>query len=605
MPLPTSSSSPELVPIETVFMERYNFDNRSKRRHSGSNHRRTLPLETLELFEQRDDDCFGRSDSNKPSQSLVEAITRKDWTAAALRAQRRPDGARVWETVLVRGQRTSLLPLHYACTLRPPVSFIRTLLDLAPETAKAKDLKGRLPLHWACDVAGSSPEVIDLLLAAHQDGACTQECKYGFLPLHIACFWEAQNDQSRGIANTKERALIVETLIEAFPKGIWYRDKKDWLPLHIASRTGTAAVVSVLLNFPAGAKDADQDGRLPIHLACLNSGKDKDVVAIIDALVKIHPKGLRQREQRFGFLPLHIACSTPSPSERVVELLLNHYPHAAREEDAFLSSPLHVAARANAPSSVISVLVQLYPDAVRLLDRDERLPLHWACHTDAPPEVIQTLLGPYPSGLLVEESKYGYTPLHIAVHRGANAEVVTTMVSCMPQAASITDASGALPIHIVCKRASTDDLPILKRLVKAYPKGIYVKDNMERMPIDLARKCNDNEVRSAMMKMLQERRAKRRGISNALCGSKPNATTQHPMESSNSKRNDDGSDQGSDSSNPGTCVICLEHRPTHILYPCGHACLCASCATNNLEHLNNVCPIGRCKFHKAVRVFGC
>ena len=36
-------------------------------------------------------------------------------------------------------------------------------------------------------------------------------------------------------------------------------------------------------------------------------------------------------------------------------------------------------------------------------------------------------------------------------------------------------------------------------------------------------------------------------------------------------------------SHDGTCVICLTDKATHVMVPCGHSGLCASCA-DELEH---------------------
>ena len=441
----------------------------------------------------------GLGASTSPTNSLVQAISQKDWKRAIQCIQRHPEQALLWDTVTSRGRRVHLPVLHYACTLRPPISIIRTILETYPEAARVKDSKGRLALHWACDAAGSSPDVIDMLLQANEDGAMTRERKYGFLPLHIACFYESKRPNSK-----KERTIIVERLIDAYPKGVWRQDKKKWLPLHIAARAGTADIVSLLLKYPSGAMDGDEDGRLPIHLACLNTGTEADVVKIVETLAQKHPESLKKREKKFGFFPLHIACSTSFSSRQLIEVLLSHYPHSVREEDHLMSSPLHVAARANAPLDVIRTLVNAYPDATRLLDKDERLPLHWACHVNASLAVIQTLLDPFSSGVLVEERKYGYTPLHITVQRDGDVNVLASLISPHPRVAAIPDNSGTLPIHVVCKKGSKSALPALKMLLDACPESIQMKDCFDKTPMNLAKLCEDQVIRTGMVQFLQD-----------------------------------------------------------------------------------------------------
>lgn len=54
----------------------------------------------------------------------------------------------------------------------------------------------------------------------------------------------------------------------------------------------------------------------------------------------------------------------------------------------------------------------------------------------------------------------------------------------------------------------------------------------------------------------------------------------------------------------GACVICLDNKATHVLIPCGHLALCNDCAKNRLSDLHNICPLGRCVFQDAIKVFG-
>jgi len=43
----------------------------------------------------------------------------------------------------------------------------------------------------------------------------------------------------------------------------------------------------------------------------------------------------------------------------------------------------------------------------------------------------------------------------------------------------------------------------------------------------------------------------------------------------------------------GFCVLCLDEKRTHILWPCSHVCLCASCAELLLRSKNMCCPLCR------------
>jgi hypothetical protein len=51
----------------------------------------------------------------------------------------------------------------------------------------------------------------------------------------------------------------------------------------------------------------------------------------------------------------------------------------------------------------------------------------------------------------------------------------------------------------------------------------------------------------------------------------------------------------------GECVVCLDRRNSHVLVPCGHRCVCASCA--ELVRTHGVCPICRTNIVWVCEVF--
>ena len=102
---------------------------------------------------------------------LFDAIETQQWDLAIDRVQHCPGETSQWGTVVVRNCSVQLLPLHYACTLKPPTRLIRALIEADPDTVMTADDSSRLPIHWAVDAAGSSPGVVNLLLDAYPRGA--------------------------------------------------------------------------------------------------------------------------------------------------------------------------------------------------------------------------------------------------------------------------------------------------------------------------------------------------------------------------------------------------------------------------------------------------
>jgi hypothetical protein len=81
-------------------------------------------------------------------------LQKEDWSLATVLLQSNPELAEAWHHVdrLYDGRYGgAALPIHAACALRPPPSFIEMLATLYPKGLLEKDKAfGRVPLHVAC-----------------------------------------------------------------------------------------------------------------------------------------------------------------------------------------------------------------------------------------------------------------------------------------------------------------------------------------------------------------------------------------------------------------------------------------------------------------------
>mmetsp|Transcript_26964 Transcript_26964/g.58459 ORF Transcript_26964/g.58459 Transcript_26964/m.58459 type:complete len:622 (-) Transcript_26964:146-2011(-) len=168
---------------------------------------------------------------------LNQLIMREDWGLAAMQCRMRPHLAGRWleRSGFFMGRHSaSVLPLHQAVALHPPVEMIQTLVLTYPAGIKSKETSfGRLPLHVACR-SGASPEAIECLLAYHPDGGREGDTLKR-IPLHYAL----KNDAG---------AEVVEQLLEAYPEGVKRSDHRGWIPLHVACSMGTElSIIEMLL----------------------------------------------------------------------------------------------------------------------------------------------------------------------------------------------------------------------------------------------------------------------------------------------------------------------------------------------------------------------
>ena len=86
---------------------------------------------------------------------LYEAIEKSEWDKAASLIN--SQDAATWVVRYERdaqGNKTSIqwrfLPIHSACALNPPASFLRKLVTAYPDGPRTLDDQGLLPLHHAC-----------------------------------------------------------------------------------------------------------------------------------------------------------------------------------------------------------------------------------------------------------------------------------------------------------------------------------------------------------------------------------------------------------------------------------------------------------------------
>lgn len=341
---------------------------------------------------------------------LFDAVESRQWGIAIERVLQHPHEASQWRITSLRGCPVRLLPLHLAVQLRPPARLIRALLQADVDSAMRPDCHSRLPLHWAVDEAGASPEVINILLEAWPGGAKRIESEFGFTPLHVHCY---QCNVTRDGPSEKDQLSITSMLIKANPEALSTPDKGGWLPIHVYARTGRSPKMLNLLfhAYPRGIRQCDQKGRQPLHLAMMNreSGEDAALhVPIIRHLIDLYPAALLMKEKRHAFLPLHVACSIPQ-SDSTIAFLMERYPDTVKQVDARSSLPLHLAIRAKAPSCIIKRILEAHASGAMSLDADGRIPLHFACKTAHSKATIKMLIGVYPGGVFVKENKYGYT----------------------------------------------------------------------------------------------------------------------------------------------------------------------------------------------------
>uniref|UniRef100_A0A7S1Z5L4 Uncharacterized protein n=1 Tax=Ditylum brightwellii TaxID=49249 RepID=A0A7S1Z5L4_9STRA len=251
--------------------------------------------------------------ASRKTKDLEHLISSEEWLLAHHRGQECPQEAKSWSIrpMLFGGELPSkVLPIHLACSLRAP------------------------------------DYVLSMLLAEYQKCAGKRESGYGRLPLHVAC----QSGASVG---------SIGILLEKYPEGPRTRDSLGRLPLHL-----------VCLGAPLSSLPSSSSSPSPAAppLQCTPSSWDS-CVSVVDALLAMYPEAAGKVDNQ-GQMPLHVACSAGAPVG-AIRLLIDAFPDAVTAETHKGSTPmLHAARLPNSPNKteIISTL-QFMTDVNRLGSR--------------------------------------------------------------------------------------------------------------------------------------------------------------------------------------------------------------------------------------------
>eukprot|EP00984_Skeletonema_dohrnii_P010611 scaffold4137_cov126-Skeletonema_dohrnii-CCMP3373.AAC.2 len=232
---------------------------------------------------------------------LHDLLRKEDWSLATELLESKPMLARKWHSVkrLYGGKfDAEVLPIHSACALCPPASFIQALAAIYPEGLLMKEKAfGRIPLHIACrSLADSS--VIKVLCDMEPRSVIERDslkrAALHYLIKNYNAFGQDDGEddedteddyfnQSTTNPNDNDKAadgivalnLLVETDIDC----VKVADHRGWIPLHVAcscsARQGMIRVMKMLIDWWPESVDVKTE-------------KNSDVFAIVEMAGKHH-----------------------------------------------------------------------------------------------------------------------------------------------------------------------------------------------------------------------------------------------------------------------------------------------------------------------------
>ena len=266
----------------------------------------------------------------------------------------------------------------------------------------------------------------------------------GGLPLLMACFYKASSD-------------VVRTLVQAYPPAsvmaIHLKTRCHFLPLHaLCKKEGETDSIRAVLEVPEGAASTrikDSGGRNPMSM--LDScGFDNE----IDLLVK----ELRQFDRQDVLDAMH--NDRPNNRRNDIKLVLERIQRTGFWRKVELLALAEYTQQPISPGNQ-SLLNQSTTTIVRIflsLQHCPRFAMEMAC-----------ILRP---NSLMQKDELGDLPLHIAT-RQLRDELIQKVLQAQPLAASIPDASRALPLQLYTTQRRVRSLKSLVRnLILAYPPAV-------------------------------------------------------------------------------------------------------------------------------------
>jgi ankyrin repeat protein len=194
--------------------------------------------------------------------------------------------------------------------------------------------------------------------------------------------------------------------------------------------------------------------------------------------------------------PLHLFArwgKSRRPNKDVVKMiaryLLEKYPDSASLLDSDFKSPLEIAIR-DSNLGVIEALFDHNPKLAATPFANGTLPLHYAIiEQDDATEAIKLIMDKSPN-CLEDENHHGMLSLHIAVWHGKHC-TIRFILEAFPEAASLRDMRGDLPLHTICNAAyglrllSRVAAKCLDLLLHSYPQAARTRDKDGNLPLHL------------------------------------------------------------------------------------------------------------------------
>ena len=279
-----------------------------------------------------------------------------------------------------------------------------------------------------------------------------------------------------------------QQLIDANPDLVKTADNNGKLPFHLAcSQKNIQTAKFLYQKYPESINIPANNGHYPLHTLLLVSHRDRleDTLEMLQFLLE-HDQGALSsiiRDIDGVTTALHIACQDPSESLEIVKLVFDAYPRAIYIEDDIGDSPIDVA-----PHETIEFLehqldLESQARQDRTPDSNGELPIHRALYNrDTSVGGIKLMMAANPASINVTNT-HGHNLLHIAC-QSSKLGTIKYLVGCDSDRDLLKtlDNNDNLPLHHACLGGNFDAITFI---IVQSTFGVTLQNSDEKIPIEL------------------------------------------------------------------------------------------------------------------------
>ena len=374
---------------------------------------------------------------------------------------------------------------------------LTTLLTKNPEHAQVIDKNNldQLPIHRAI-LKGASFELIEKLIEVYPDGLSHKD-QNNMTPLHYVCIYNFCLDKFyyklRHENISDSTGHVLKLVLTTRPLEAKETDNDGRTPLHVAAQSKACAdAIRELLKYHGdGAARRTKAGKLPLHYALENRASAEAVKVIIEA----YPNGIGESSLRKN--PLHCACENRASVE-TIQILVESYPAGVQEKSVESMLPIHLACANKQSLETIELLLHEWGESIYNRDINSRLPLHHALEKSCCDAVILHLIKTAPDTAKIS-GYYPHLPLHLAIEKIHSFDVIKCLLLAHPSSAGERDMFGILPLRRVIKMKGEED--VVMAILLAHPAAATELDEFDRLTLHYA--CGRRMSKEIMLALIE------------------------------------------------------------------------------------------------------